>query len=517
VIETRRRERKGLILAVMCVAVFLVVVDNTIVNVALPTVSRSLHASNAALQWIVDGYSLPFAGLLLAGGVLADRFGRRRVMRAGLVSFGVFSLAATLATSVSTLLAARALMGASAAFIFPATLSILTVTFTNQTERARAFGLWGATSGLAVAFGPLVGGALIIHFWYGSIFLVNLPIVVVAYLACGRIVPESKAPVARSFDTGGLALGTAGLTALVLATIEGPGWGWLSSSTLALYAVSVVLLVAFARYELAQREPMLDVRIFRVPAFSGGAVAIATTFFALFGFIFLMTQYFQLVRGYSAFSAGVHTLPFAVVSMIVTPLGALAAIRFGGRLVVSGGLAIMAVGLVWMSELGASAPYFGPVIGSMIVLAFGFSLITAPSTSAVMSSLAEHQIGAGAAVNNATRELGGTLGVAVIGSVFSSRFAPAIAGALRTVPLSRAALAVAQSSMQASLATAHALPVTAQPAVLNHVDAAFLSGLHAGCVVAAAVLVVIAVLTARLLPGAARVTAPLTVAEVLAH
>jgi MFS transporter, DHA2 family, multidrug resistance protein len=517
VIESLKSDRKGLILAVMCLAVFLVVVDNTIVNVALPTLSRSLHASNSALQWIVDGYSLPFAGLLLAGGGLSDRFGRRRVMMTGLAFFGLFSLAAAFSTSTGTLLAARALMGVSAAFIFPATLSILTVTFSDASERAKAFGIWGATSGLAVAFGPLVGGALIVHFWYGSIFLVNVPIVVLTLLAAWRVVPESSSPQLRRYDPVGLVLGTAGVTALVLAIIEGPGWGWTGTTTLVIFAAAAALLVAFARYELRRTEPLLDVRIFRVPAFSAGAISIAVTFFALFGFIFLMTQYFQLVRGYSAFSAGLHTLPFAIVSMLITPLGAVAALRVGARIVVPAGLAIMAVGLVWVGTISASSSYFGPVILSMIVLAFGFSLITAPSTAAVMSSLDPGQIGAGAAVNNTTRELGGTLGVAVLGSIFSSRFIPAIAAAFRSAPLTSAQLHTAQSSMQAALVTGRALPASARASVFAHIDLAFMDGLHMGCFVAAGVLVTTAAVAALLLPRATATAATPSLVEAMAH
>jgi MFS family permease len=204
--------------------VFLVVVDNTIVNVALPTLAHSLGASTSALQWIVDGYSLPFAGLLLAGAGLSDRFGRKRVMQVGLVFFGIFSVFAALSTTTGTLIAARALMGVAAAFIFPASLSILTTTFEDPKERAAAFGIWGGVSGLAVAFGPLVGGALITHFWYGSIFLVNVPIVLVTLIAGAIVVPESRSPLQRHLDLGGLALGTLGVTSLVLAIIEGPDW-----------------------------------------------------------------------------------------------------------------------------------------------------------------------------------------------------------------------------------------------------------------------------------------------------
>ena len=438
-------------------------------------------------------------------------------MQIGLAFFAMFSLAAAFSNSVGTLLSARALMGAAAAFIFPATLSILTVTFTDPSERAKAFGIWGATSGLAVAFGPLAGGALIVHFWYGSIFLINVPIVAVAMIAAAVIVPESRSPHRQRFDFGGLVLGTAGITTLVLAIIQGPTWGWLAPVTLVLFAGALTLLGAFALYELRRREPLLDVRVFRVRAFSAGAGAIATTFFGLFGFIFLMTQYFQLVRGYSAFSAGLHTLPFAIVAMIVTPLGAVAALRIGTRVVVSTGLVVMAVALIWVGVQNATTSYFGPVILSMMLLSFGFSLITAPSTSVVMSSLSPDQIGAGAAVNNTTRELGGTLGVAIVGSVFSSKFAPAVVAAFRHVPLSSHQLLVAQSSMQAATATVHSLPVSLRGPLLSSIVAAFMNGFHHGCFVAAAVCGVVSLLTWRFMPRRSRVVQSTSLLGALAH
>jgi DHA2 family multidrug resistance protein-like MFS transporter len=229
---TSTHERRWWILAILCLVVIIVVIDNTIVNVALPVLSRDLHASNSSLQWIVDAYSLPFAGLLLAGGGLSDRLGRKRVMQTALVAFGAFSLLAAFSHSVPTLLVARALMGASAAFIFPATLSTLTTAFSDLSERAKAFGVWGAASGVAIAIGPVVGGLLLVHFWYGSIFLINAPLVLIAVLASNYVVPESKSPVRRRLDIVGLVLGTSGVTLLTLAIIQGPSWGWHSVTTL---------------------------------------------------------------------------------------------------------------------------------------------------------------------------------------------------------------------------------------------------------------------------------------------
>jgi EmrB/QacA subfamily drug resistance transporter len=495
-------DRRWLVLSVLCVSVLLVGVDNTIVNVALPTLSEQLRATNTDLQWIVDGYSLPFAGLLLMGGGLSDHFGRKRVMQSALLFFGLFSYLAARSHSIEALLTARALMGAAAAFIFPATLSLLTTTFKDPSERAKAFGIWGATAGVAIAIGPIVGGELITHFWYGSIFLVNIPIVLFAFVAGALIVPESRSPIQRRFDLVGLGLGTSCVTLLVLAIIQGPEWGWLSFSTLAMFAVSAVLLCSFVLYELRRTGPLLDVRVFTNRAFSAGAGSIATSFFCLFGFIFLVTQYFQLIHGYSALAAGVHTLPFAIVTMIVTPLGAVAALRVGTRYVVSAGLVIMGVALFWMTFIGAHAAYVGPIMGSMVVLAFGFSLINAPSTAAIMGSLRPDQIGAGAAVNETTREIGGTMGVAVVGSVFSSLFGPSVRRAFAHLGLSAAQLNVAQSSTQAAKSVVAHVPqnLPLHDALATSVVSSFIDGFHRGCLVAAFVALFVGVVVYRFLP-----------------
>lgn len=497
------RERQWLVLFVLCIAVFLVVVDNTIVNVALPTLSRDLHASNSSLQWIVDGYSLPFAGLLLAGGGLSDRWGRKFVMQSGLVAFAIFSLFAAFSHNVGTLLTARALMGASAAFIFPATLSTLTVVFEDSRERAKAFGIWGATTGVAIALGPIAGGALITHYWYGSIFLVNVPLALVGVVAIASVVPESRAPRRRRMDYLGLALGTSGITALVLAIIEGPSWGWRSSPTLVLFGTATMLLAGFAQHELGQDGPLLDVRMYNNRTFAAGAGAIATNFFCLFGFIFLVTQYFQLVRGYSALSAGVHTLPFAFAVMVTTPLGALAALRLGTRYVVTMGLLLTAAALYWMSLLSSTVAYIGPIVGSMLTLSVGFSLVNAPSVAATMETLVPEQIGGGAAGNETTRELGGTMGVAIFGSVFASLFGPDIRRAFAPFlgrGLTAAQIRVAQSSMQAAKQAVKHFAPALQVHLDDKVTAAFMDGLHRACLVGGGIAVVVAIVVFRYLP-----------------
>jgi len=511
-------DRRWVMLPVLCLCVFVVVVDNTIVNVALPTLSRHLGASTTSLQWIVDAYSLAFAGLLLAGGGIGDRLGRKGVMQAGLVFFGIFSAAAAACHTTGTLIATRALMGVAAAFIFPATLAILTSVFTDHSERQKALGIWGATSGIAVAFGPITGGALLEHFWYGSIFLVNVPIVVVTLIGSAVFIPKLAPEKQHRFDTRGVLISTAGVTLLVLAIIEGPQWGWSSWGTLACFVVAGAILAALVAVELRTEKPLLDVRVFAIPRFSAGASSIAVAFFCLFGFIFLITQYFQDVKGYSTLSAGVHTLPFAIVAAIFTPVGAVLALRVGARLVVGAGLVLMAGGLLVAGFTSTPhAAYFGPIIVGMVLLSLGLSFITAPSTEAVMGSLAADQIGAGAAVNNTTRELGGTLGVAVLGSVFASAYAPKVIRAFGPYPIPAGAKSAAHQSMAAALAVVNRAPVMVRPVLREAAFTAFGSGLKIACVVGAAVAVVGALAAFWFLPGrreTAGVTAPVLLAPV---
>src|SRR6202050_1556145 len=495
-------DRRWLGLPVLCLSVFLVVVDNTIVNVALPTLNRQLGASITSLQWIVDAYSLAFAGLLLAGGGIGDRLGRKGTMQVGLIFFGLFSAAAALSHSTGTLITARALMGVAAAFIFPASLAILTTVFPDHAERQKALGIWGATSGIAVAFGPVVGGALLEHFWYGSIFLVNVPIVVVTLVAGQALIPRLPKVASHRFDFRGMLISTVGVTSLVLAIIEGPQWGWASIGTLACFGLAAVMLAPFTWLELHTEGPLLDVRVFRIPRFTGGALSISVAFFSLFGFIFLITQYFQFVKGYSTLSAGVHTLPFAVVAAVATPLAAVLALKIGTRVVVTTGLLLMAGGLaVTAFNSTAAAACWGPIVVAMVLLALGLSSITAPTTEAVMGSVPDEQRGAAAGVNNTTRELGGTLGVAVFGSLFASAYAPRVMSAFKPLPIPAGPKAEAHQTMAAALAVVKHAPHSVQPYLENIAVTAFHSGLQTACLAGAGVAVVGALTVFRLLPG----------------
>jgi len=307
-----RSTRPGAVLAVMCLAVFTVNVDTTIVNVTLPTLVSELGATTRDLQWIVDSYLLVFAALVLAGGSLSDRFGRRAVLLVGLAIFGLGNTLAAFADTPGQLIAARAFTGIGAAAVFPTTLSILTQVFRDRVARAKAIGLWGASTGLAVAFGPITGGALLEQYWWGSTFLVKLPIALVAIALVVLLVPESRDPEAPRIDLPGLVLSALGLAALVYTIIEAPGHGWDSGRTLLGFAVAAGLFAAFVRHERRTAAPMLDLRLFADRRFTAAALAITVAFFALFGFIFLITQYFQFLRGYSPLETGVRILPVAL-------------------------------------------------------------------------------------------------------------------------------------------------------------------------------------------------------------
>jgi DHA2 family multidrug resistance protein-like MFS transporter len=501
--DSRVHERRWLILAVLCLSLFLVVVDNLIVNVAIPTLSRELNAGTSALQWIVDSYSLVFAGLLLAAGGVGDRFGRKGTLQIGLVLFAICSTFAAFSGSTGSLIFWRGAMGIGAALVFPATLAIVTNVFTDPVERAKAIGVWSAVSGAAVAFGPVAGGLLLEHFWWGSVFLINVPIVAVALLLGARFVPTSKDPSGHHIEPLGFILSIAMIGLLVFTVIEGPHRGWASAATLGGFAASAALLAAFIAWELRVANPLLDVRTFRNARFSAGSTAIFIAFFALFGFTFLVTQYFQYVRGYSTLSSGLHTLPFAIGAGITGPSAARLALRFGTKRVVSWGLFSMALGLALASQFEADTSYWAFVVPSMVLLASGLGCVTSPATEAVMGSVTREKAGIASAVNDTAREVGGTLGVAVVGSVFASLYGPKILDNLAGLPIPKEGLDAAESSMAAALIVAERAPAAGQGAIVTAARDAFMSGWMSASLVAAGIAIVGSVLTLVFLPNRA--------------
>jgi EmrB/QacA subfamily drug resistance transporter len=475
--------------AAVSLALLVIGVDNTILNVALPTIERDLGASSAALQWIVDSYILVFAGLLLTMGTLGDRFGRRRALTAGLVLFGASSVAAALSTSAGMLIAARASMGIGGALIMPATLSIVMNVFPRE-EHAKAIGLWAGVFGLGIAIGPTGGGLLLDHFDWGAVFLVNVPLIAVALPAIARLVPESRDPRSPRLDLVGAGLSIAGLSTLIFALIDAPSAGWTAGSTLAAFAAAAITLGLFVSWELRVAEPMLDMRLFTDARFAAASGALTLASFSLFGAIFFLTQHMQGVLGFTPLEAGVRLLPVAGALIVAAPLSSVVAARLGSRLTVAGGMAGIAAGLAAMLLADAGSGY-GPVALSEVLLAFGLGIAMGPATASVMSVLPLEKAGVGSAVNDTVRMVGGALGVAVLGSVLSSGYR----GGMADAPVA------AQDSLGAALSAG-------DPALAVLARDAFVSGMHTTAIVAAAVALAGAVLAAAYLPRSGRAPRP---------
>ncbi|HXL42078.1 MAG TPA: MFS transporter [Actinomycetota bacterium] len=446
-------DRRWWILAVLCLSLLIIGIDNTILNVALPTLSRTLHATNSQLQWIVDAYVLVFASLLLTTGSLSDRFGRRSALALGLAIFGFGSVASAFAGSANVLTATRALMGIGGALIMPSTLSILTNVFPPE-ERGRAIGIWAGVSGLGIAIGPVVGGALLGRFWWGSVFLVNVPVVLVGLIAGRLIVPNSKDPSSPRVDPLGATLSIAGLVALVYGIIEVPSYGWGSGRILAAFAMAVVVIGAFVAWELHTDHPMLKIQFFRNPRFTAASVGIMLVFFALFGSFFFITQELQFVLGYTPLQAGLRLAPIALVMAVAAPTAGRLVERIGNKAMVAMGMGISALGLAYLGTSTTGSGY-GHIFISLLFLGVGIGFAIAPATESIMGSLPVEKAGVGSAMNDTTRQVGGALGVAILGSVFSSAYLAGIAPALRGAPA--AAAKAAGQSVGVALAQAQRL------------------------------------------------------------
>ena len=495
-IDTRDgHPRRRAILAVLCLSLLIVVIDNTILNTALPTLARVLKASTTDLQWITDAYTLTFAALLIMAGALGDRFGRRKALLGGLVIFAAGSAWAALSGDASTLIAARALMGVGAAFVMPATLSILTAVFPVK-ERAGAIALWSGIAGVGIVVGPTLGGLLLAHFYWGSVFWVNVPLVVVALTAVLAVVPDlpGRREAGARLDTIGAVLSSAAMLAVIDAVIEGPNRGWTSATTLAELAIGAGLVAAFVYRELHVASPLIDVRVFRHRAFSAASGAIGLTFLALFGSLFGLTQYLQLVHGYSPLSAGLRALPFAAAVMVTAPLSSKLVARLGIRAVIPAGLTLMGGGLLMLTAMTPVTSY-AFIAAGVAIMGTGMGLVMAPAGESIMSVLPPEQAGAGSAVNDTVQELGASLGIAIIGSIMASSFRHGLDASGLPAPV----VAAARSSIAAADATAaHAGPAGAQ--ILEVAHESFTSAMTTGFTVAGIIAVAGALVVAIALP-----------------
>jgi EmrB/QacA subfamily drug resistance transporter len=493
--------RRWWTLVVLSVSLLVISLDNTILNVALPTIERDLNASASDLQWIVDSYTLVFAGLLLTMGSLGDRFGRRRALVGGLLVFGAGSLMSALSTDADMLIASRAFMGLGGALIMPSTLSILTNVFPAE-ERPKAIGIWAAVAGLGIAVGPVAGGWLIEELDWTWVFLVNLPIVAIALTAAPLLVPESRDPGQARLDPVGAVLSTAGLGVLTWVIIEAGGErGWTDPVTLGGFGVALVALAAFVAWELRTSSPMLDVRLFRVRRFSGASVSIALVFFSLFGAIFFLTMYLQEVKDYSALAAGLRVTPVAIGLVLGGPISAKLADRIGTRNVVAAGLTIVAGAMLLLSGADAGTGY-GIIAAALVLMGLGMGTTMAPATESIMSSLPLAHAGVGSAMNDTVRMVGGTLGVAILGSLLSSSYGADMEGAVEGLPAQ--AGAAAEGSIGGASAVAERLGGDAG-ATLNRVaETAFSSAMGSTLIVAAGVALAGAFVALIVLPGRER-------------
>lgn len=490
--------RRWLILGVLVVSLLVVVLDNTVLNVAMKVIAdprEGLGASQSQLEWSINSYTLVFAGLLFTTGILGDRFGRRRMLLLGLLVFGLASLASAYADDPGQLIAARALMGLGGAAILPATLSIISAVF-DPRERARAIGVWAGAVGLAVAIGPVVGGLLLERYWWGSVFLINVPIVAAGVAAVLALVPESRDPLPGRVDAVGVLLSIVGLVTLVYGIIHGGEHGFGRIESWAPIAVGIAVLAGFLRYESRIRYPSLDVRLFANPAFSAAVAAVGLVFFAAMGTFFFVAFYLQLVRGYSPLDSGLLLLPFAAAQLALAPRSAALVKRYGPRAVTAVGLGLVAVAMSGFLLLDADSPIWILAV-IFFVQGAGMAIVIPPATESIMSTLPREKAGVGSAVSNTIRQLGGALGVAVLGSVVAAAYRNAMADTVAGLP--EPVRHAARESVAGTYGVAEQLGGAGQVLVASG-NAAFVHAMHLASLGSTVVAALSAMVVLRWLP-----------------
>ncbi|MGF1342857.1 MFS transporter [Streptomyces flavovirens] len=480
--------QRWLILGVICLAQLTVLLDNTVLNVAIPSLTTELGASTADVQWMINAYSLVQSGLLLTAGSASDRYGRKKMLVIGLTLFGIGSLVAGLAQSPGQLIAARAGMGIGGALLLTTTLAVVVQIF-DDTERVKAIGIWSTVSSLGFAAGPLLGGVMLDHFWWGAIFLINIPVAVVGLVAVVRLVPESKNPRGDRPDLLGALLSTLGMAAVVYAIISGPEHGWTSGQVLLTAFTGIAFLTGFVLWELHIPHPMLDMHFFRNQRFVGAVAGSILVAFGMGGSLFLLTQHLQFVLGYSPLEAGLRTAPLAltVIVLNLAGLGARLVPKMGTPATIAAGMSLLAAGLAAVALLGREA--YGGMLGGLVVMGAGIALAMPAMANAIMSAIPPEKAGVGAGVNGTLAEFGNGLGVAVLGAVLTSRFTALVPASVGAASLP-AALAAAQGEGER-----------------HRITGAFADGLAASQLVGAVAVLAGGLLTAVLLRRAGRLQA----------
>src|SRR5450432_2731328 len=493
-------DRRWAILAVLVLSLLIVVLDNSVLNVALKTLAdpkKGLGASQSDLEWAINSYTLVFAGMLLSWGVMGDRVGRRRILTLGFVIFGIASLASAYSHSPGQLIAARALMGLGGAAVMPATLSIISNVF-DPKERAKAIGIWAGAVGMGIAIGPIVGGALLGHFWWGSVFLINVPIVIVGAVLIRVLVPESRNPNPGRHDPVGVLLEVVGLVMVVYSIIKAGDLGSVRPPQVwATFVGGALILVFFVWYERRSDHPTLDIALFKDPRFSASVGSIGLVFFALMGTTFFMVFYLQIVRGYSPLQAGVRFLPLAIAQILSAPRSPKLVRRFGAKAVCTGGLLLMTLTFVGYVALGQHTSIW---VLEILFFIQGMGNIMPPATESIMASVPREKAGAGSAINNVSRQVGAALGIAVLGSVLASSYRKGIDPTLSKLPIPGSVRVQMEKSVEATHAVVEKVGAGLQQ-VLPASDKAFIHAMHVTSLFSALFALLGTFVAYRFLPG----------------
>ena len=487
----------------LCVTLLIISLDTTILNVALPSIVRDLHASSSQLQWIVDAYAIVFAGLLLTLGATGDRFGRKWVFMIGLVVFAAGSAFAAFSGSPDRLTAARAVMGAGAAALMPCTLSILTNTFPDDRERATAIGIWSGTAGLGVAIGPVLGGFLLDRYWWGSVFLINVPIAAIGLVATIFLVPNSKNPSAQRSDVTGSLLTISGFSLLLWGIIEAPNRTWTSPVILGAFAGAALLLVSFVLWERHSAHPMLPLRFFGNRRYSVAIASLALVLFALLGMFFLLTQYLQFFLGFTPLKTGLAIAPLAIVLLVAAPTSVLVVRKIGTKPVVAVGMLLIATGAGLLAGTSVHDTY-RDAFPFIAVLGLGVGLSLAPLTESIMGAVPPMEAGVGSATSDTSMQVGGALGVAILGTALNLRFRDAVAPVLAHKPVPPHVSSLIEGSLGGALAVATHLPGQVGQPLESAARHGFVTGMDLGFAIAAVVVGIAAVAVALLLPSRAK-------------
>ena len=502
--ETLHRRRYA-ILGVLIFSLLVVVLDNTILNVALKIISQpendphqpGLGASQSDLEWAINSYTLVFAGLLFTFGIVGDRFGRKKILMAGMIGFGIASVLCAYAGSPGALIATRALMGFFGAAIMPATLAIIANVFEPK-EQPKAIGIWAGGVGLGVAIGPVLGGLLLDHFWWGSVFLINVPIIAIALIAMSFLVPDSKNPKPGKLDPLGVVLSMAGIVVFVYGIIRGGDLGWSNPQIWGTLAGGLILSALFVFWELRTDHPALDLRLFRSSrSFSASIILVAMSFFAMMGVLFFLSFYLQSVLGYSPLKAGLYLTPFALAQLIFSPMSARLVQRFGARAVSTFGMVVIGVTFLMYQAVNQTSPAW------LLLLIFflqgmGMANVMPPATTTIMTSLPREKAGVGSSVSNTVRQVGGALGVAVLGTLLTTAYRGRMEGPLKTVVPNSSALHTIDGSIQATKGAGEHIPALAR--FYPQADAAFIHAMHMTVTISAIVAFLAALVSLTWLP-----------------